>query len=279
MLALLLAVPLCALPRASALGPEPKAPGEMRRVVTLAPSLTDVVLAVGGGERLVGVSRFDEEPAVAKLPRVGGFSDPSVEAVAALKPDLVLCSPGPGNRRPVETLASLGIPVRLYPLEDVAGVLEALRDVGKLLGRAEAGETLASGLEQARARVRAEGAGRKRPRVLIVYGFEPLVAAGPGSFADELLRDAGGENVLAPPAGAWVTLPLERALVLRPDVVINAAEPDTGVEKVRGLPGLRDARWEKAGGKALLYPGPRLSEGLERMQRMVHPVGQVKAGE
>ncbi|HZX40356.1 MAG TPA: helical backbone metal receptor, partial [Myxococcaceae bacterium] len=79
------------------LGPAPR--GEVRRLVTLAPSLTDVVLALGAGDRLVGVSRFDDRPEVARLPRVGGFVDPSVEAVLALHPDLVLAQPGPGNRR------------------------------------------------------------------------------------------------------------------------------------------------------------------------------------
>ena len=269
MLALLLTLPLAALPRAASLGPEPKAPAAVRRVVTLAPSLTDVVLALGEGKRLVGVSRFDEQPEVAELPRVGGFSDPSVEAVVRLRPDLVLCSPGPGNRRAVETLAGLGIPVKLYPLEDVEGVLVALREVGLLLGRAAAGDKLARELEAVRARVRADGEGKPRPRVLVVYGFEPLVAAGPGSFADELLRDAGGLNVLAPPSGAWVTLPVERAMALRPDLVINAAEPDTGSAKLKTLPGLKEARWEAVAGKELLYPGPRLGKGWETVRRMV----------
>jgi iron complex transport system substrate-binding protein len=272
MLALLLVLPLSALPRSASLGPGPKAPAAVRRVVTLAPSLTDVVLALGEGKRLVGVSRFDEQPEVAQLPRVGGFSDPSVEAVARLRPDLVLCSPGPGNRRAVETLAGMGVPVRLYPLEDVEGVLVALREVGALLGKGAEGEELAWGLEAARARVRAEAEGKPRPRVLVVYGVEPLVAAGPGRFADELLRDAGGLNVLAPPSGAWVTLPVERAMALKPDLVINAAEPDTGSAKLKTLPGLKEARWETVAGKELLYPGPRLAKGWETVRRMVAAV-------
>ncbi len=140
------------------LGPAPA--GEVRRVVTLAPSLTDLVLALGAGERLVGVSRFDERPEVASLPRVGGFVDPSVEAVLALHPDLVLVQPGPGNRRAVEAMAELGAPVLLLPLDTVADVLAAERAVGKALGRTEEGERLARRLETARAEVRGRASGR-----------------------------------------------------------------------------------------------------------------------
>ena len=91
------------------LGPKPAA--APKRVVTLAPSLTATVLALGKRDALVGVSRFDEAPEVAKLKRVGGFNDPSVEAVVALKADLVLVQMGPANQKPVEKMAELGIPV------------------------------------------------------------------------------------------------------------------------------------------------------------------------
>ena len=162
------------------LGPAPK--GEVRRVVTLTPSLTDVVLALGAGERLVGVSRFDERPEVARLPRVGGFVDPSVEAVMALHPDLVLAEPGPGNRQAVETMAELGAPVLLLPLATVGDVLAAER----------------AGRQGARTRRPGGGAGagagghpgphpracpgRQPVRVLLVYGFEPAGGGRPGGL-------------------------------------------------------------------------------------------------
>ena len=99
------------------LGHKPQGP--VRRVVTLAPSLTETVLMLGAGERLVGVSRFDELPEVKALPRVGGFVDPSVEAVLGLRPDLVLVQPSPGAQQAVEKMAELGTPVLLLPLHTV----------------------------------------------------------------------------------------------------------------------------------------------------------------
>ena len=85
----------------------PPVPAQVRRVVTLAPSLSEIVLALGAGDRLVGVTRFDDDPRAAKLPRVGGYNDPEPETVLGLHPDLVLAQPAPENRGPVETLARL----------------------------------------------------------------------------------------------------------------------------------------------------------------------------
>lgn len=251
------------------LGPAPH--GEVRRVVTLAPSLTDVVLALGAGERLVGVSRFDERPEVSRLPRVGGFVDPSVEAVLALHPDLVLAQPGPGNRRAVETMAGLGATVLLLPLGTVADVLAAERAVGKALGRAEEGEKLARGLESTRARIRGRARAERPVRVLLVYGFEPLVVAGPGGFGDELLSDAGAVNVAADAASPYPVYSVERAIQRKPELILDAADTPAGRDCLRGLPGLSEARWVQVPDHSLLHPGPALGQGLEELFRLVHP--------
>ncbi|WP_241759009.1 ABC transporter substrate-binding protein [Pyxidicoccus parkwayensis] len=254
----------------------PRAPAKVRRVVTLAPSLTEMVLTLGAGNTLVGVSRFDMAKEVEKLPRVGGFVDPSIEAVVALKPDLLLVQPGPGNQRPVEKMAELGVPVLLLPLHSVADVLSAMRAVGKALGREKEAEAAVSRIEASRTRVREAAKKLPTPRVLFVYGFEPLVVAGPGSFADELLRDAGGINVAADAGSAYPVYPLERAVTARPDVVVDSADVDVGKEKLRALPGLSQARWVELPSQALLQPGPSLGQGLEELFRLLHPEAALK---
>ena len=249
----------------------PPAPAVVRRVVTLAPSLTDTVLALGARACLVGVSRFDERPEVQGLPRVGGFVDPSVEAVAALKPDLVLVQPSPGNRGPVESLAGLRISILALRLASIDDVLAGLRATGTALGRAEQGEALARALERTRAEVRERTHGLAPVRVLFVYGFQPLVVAGPGSFADELLADAGGVNVAADAGRPYPVWSVERALGTRPDVILDASNSAEGREALRALPGLRDARWVTLPSPALLHPGPALGLGLEELFRALHP--------
>ncbi|NVJ17668.1 ABC transporter substrate-binding protein [Myxococcus sp. AM010] len=255
----------------------PPAPSQVRRVVTLAPSLSAMVLSLGAGSTLVGVSRFDEAKDLAKLPRVGGFTDPSVEAVIALKPDLVLVQPGPGNQRPVEKMAELGVPVLLLPLHSVADVLAAMRAVGKALGREKAAEAVVVDIEATRARIREAAKKLPAPRVLFVYGFAPLVVAGPGSFADELLRDAGGVNVAADAGSAYPVYSVERVVRARASVVVDAADVDVGKDTLRALPGLSSARWVDLPSMALLQPGPSLGRGLEELFRLLHPEGTGKA--
>src|SRR5438067_13058620 len=152
----------------------PPAPAEVRRVVTLAPSLSEIVLALGARDRLVGVTRFDDDPRVAKLPRVGVYNDPEPETVLGLHPDLVLAQPAPENRGPVETLARIGIPVEAFALGNLAEVEDAMEQIGALLGLPERGRALRDELERHRARVRAAAANGPRPRALLVFGLDPL---------------------------------------------------------------------------------------------------------
>jgi len=251
------------------LGPRPPAPA--RRVVTLAPSLTELVVALGAGGALVGVSRYDELPEVKEVPRVGGFVDPSVEAVLAQRPDLVLVQPGPGNRRPVEKMAELGVPVLVLPLHDLDEVGRAMREVGRALGRPEKGEELARELERTRQEIRARAKRLPPRRVLVVYGFAPFVVAGPGSFADELLRDAGAVNAADRARTPYPVYSVESAVRSRPDVVIDAVRGyEGGGERLRALPGLREARWLTLSSEDLLHPGPHIARGLEALFELIH---------
>jgi iron complex transport system substrate-binding protein len=236
------------------------------RVVTLAPSLTEAVLALGAGERLVGVSRFDERSEVQALPRVGGFNDVSVEAVVALRPHLVVVQKAPSNQKPVETLARLGVPVLALPLTTVADVAAAMTTLGAALHREAAAQALVDELAATRAAMRAAAQARgTRPRVLLAYGFAPLVVAGPGSFADELLADCGAVNAAARAPTAYPTYSVERVVKLAPDLLIDAAESMDGKAALAALAPLQRLRWVPLRSKELLQPGPALARGLPKL--------------
>ncbi|MFZ5471246.1 MAG: ABC transporter substrate-binding protein [Myxococcota bacterium] len=266
---LLSALPANALDSPTYLGPAP--PKEVRRVITLAPSLSEVVVALGATERLVGVSRFDELPQVAPLPRVGGFIDPSVEKVVSLRPDLVLVQPAPGNEAPVRKMAELGVPVLALPMHSVASTCTALREVGRALGLSGRAEKLVQALEETRAQVRARAAKLPQRKVLFVVEFSPLVVAGPGSFADELLADAGATNAAADARSPFTVYSVESALKAKPDVVVDGAHQSQGAQKLRALPGLAKARWVKLPSQDLLHPGPSLGRGLWELFFLLHP--------
>ncbi|HEY7724645.1 MAG TPA: helical backbone metal receptor [Anaeromyxobacteraceae bacterium] len=281
MRALTLALALAALaPRARAeevrrdapawLGPP--APASPRRVVSLAPSLTDTVAAMGLADRLVGVTRYDDAPEVAGLPRVGGFLDPSPEIVLGLRPDLVLWLTDGGALPAVRRIADLGVPVRALPVVGVADAIAAARLVGEALGAPEAGRRLGSSLAAAVEGARRRAAGLRRVRVLFVVGREPLVVAGPGSYPDELLRLAGGANVAAG-ARPWPVFPLERAVALDPELVVDAAvlEPAQGISRLAAIPAVRRGAVRRLPNDDALRPGPRLARALDDLLGALHP--------
>jgi iron complex transport system substrate-binding protein len=250
-----------------------------RRVVTLAPSLTDMVIALGHADRLVGVTRHDDAPAVAGLPRVGGFLDPNPEAVIGLEPDLVLWVTDGGALPAVRRLAEVArasrgraFPILAVPVVSVADVLATARLVGGALGDPDGGERLANGLASGVDRVRVRTAGLRRPRVLLVVGREPLVVAGPGSFPDELLRIAGGENAVGGDR-PWPVYPLEMAVAADPEVVVDAAvnEPAEGIARLSAVPAVRRGAVVRLPSDDLLRPGPRMVRALEALSAFLHP--------
>ena len=250
------------------LGPAPAE--HVERVVTLAPSLTEMVVALGVKRVLVGVTRFDELPDVQNLPRVGGYLDPSVEAIVALRPHLVLVQPSPGNQKAVEKLAQLQVPVLVLPLDSVASILEAMREVGKVLNRKAEGQALVQKLEDTRQRVRKASAQLPRLRVLLAYDFSPLVVAGPGTFAHELLEDAGAINAYEG-REAYGVLPLEKLVAHAPSWVIDASMTSKGLSSVQALLKAQKVRFVKLPSQRLMHPGPGLAEGLLELFALLHP--------
>jgi iron complex transport system substrate-binding protein len=250
----------------------PPAPPKPARVVSLAPSMTDLVVALGHARRLVGVTRFDTAKEVASLPRVGGFLDPSAEAVVALRPDLVLWLTDGSALAPVQRIADLGIPVLAVPVIGVADVIAATHAVAKALGDAPAGERLAAEIEGAIGRARARAASLPRKRVLLLVGRQPLVVAGPGSYPDELLRIVGATNVVTGTVH-WPVFPLEKAAAADPELVIDAAvrEHGSGEAALEAIPAVRRGGLKRLATDDALRPGPAMVRTLDELLEAIHP--------
>jgi iron complex transport system substrate-binding protein len=244
-----------------------------RRVVSLAPSLTEIVFLLGRQESLAGVTRYcNFPPAAASLPKVGGVSDPDVERVIALSPDLVLCTTDGNPREKVRALEEMGVPCFAASPQDLDAVFDTIRRVGLLLGAAGRGEAEAAALRRRadRARATGRGDGRDAPRVLFALSTSPVIAAGAGTFMDELVRLSGGRNVAAGLAGRYPRLSVEDLVALRPDVVFVAGM--TGVERFpeevtrwKEIPAFRDGAVVTLDGDIVTRPGPRLVAALEQV--------------
>jgi iron complex transport system substrate-binding protein len=253
------------------------------RVVSLAPNLTEIVFLLGQEGTLVGVTRYaNYPPRASSLPRIGGVVDPDVERIVAAGPDLVLCTTDGNPKERVRVLEEMGIPCFAVGPQDLDAVFETIERIGMLLGVPErAGkETAALRLRASRASrghactlPGAETTGEKRvpkPRVLFALSTSPVIAAGVGTFLDELLRVAGGENAASSFAGRYPRLSVENLLAASPDMIFLAAMD--GVESFpnevtrwKEVPAFRDGEVITLDGDLVTRPGPRMVAALEEI--------------
>lgn len=255
------------------------APARPARIVSLAPSLTETVFAVGAEAQLVGVSEScDYPPAARQKPRIGGIYTPSLEAILALRPDLVLAT-SEGNRlEHVRELEGLGLAVYVVRPVDFASTLESITRVGAMLGRDEAAARLVGTMRHRAEAVARAVAGGPRPRVLYVVWGSPLIVPGRNTLITDLIARAGGASVTAAERAPYPRLSLEAAAERRPERVILARHGTVSVaeqlrawESLSVLHAVREGRVEAVDGDLVHRPGPRIVDGLVALARLLHP--------
>lgn len=248
-----------------------------RRVVSLVPSVTDVVLALGLADRLIARTDYDVDTRLAALPSVGPGLTPNLEWLAAEAPDLVVAWRDVEGRALVDRLARLGIPVYSSRLEDVETVLATITRVGVLLGTVERADSLRAAVESPLDSLRALQNDRVSPRVLYVVGGDPPYAPGTGTFVHELIEIAGGTNVLADLGSGWHSVAPEEVVRRDPDVIlipVHAGEAGAA-EMLARRPGWRDLRAVREGrlhevdGELFGRPGPRLGDAAVALAELL----------
>ena len=255
-------------------------PDNPLHVVSLAPSITEIVFALGEGDRLKGVTQHCDFPADAQsLPQIGSYVHPDLERIVALKPDLCIAvrDGNPGNI--VAELEALGIPVYAVDPRNLDTAVDTVLEVGQLLNATAKAQHLANEMRARieRVKVRVAGTGR-RPRVFFQIGTAPIVSAGTNTVINELIVAAGGQNLAEGPA-SYPRFSREQVLALQPEVIIITAmtkEPDleeVGAEwrQYEGLPAVRNNRIFIVDGDLFDRPTPRLIKGLETLAGIIHP--------
>ena len=255
-----------------------------RRIVSLVPAVTEMIFALGAGDRVVGVSSFDRfPPEVAKAQKVGALLDPDVERIIALKPDLVVLYHSQADLR--TQLARAGVPVFSYAHAGLADVFDTLRAVGARLGLAERSAALASKITQDIERIRQKTASGPRPRTLVVFGREnfalrSIFASGGVGFIHDMVTAAGGDNVFADVKRESVQATTELILARRPDVILELRADGVTPEEERkeltvwgqlqSVPAVRNQRVHLIVDPRTVVPGPRIAEGLEIIAERLH---------
>lgn len=253
------------------------------RLVSLAPSNTEILFALGLGDRVVGVTRFCNYPEAAKtLPQVADYSTLSAEAVTGLRPDLVVAARG-NDPEGLETLRRAGIPVFALDVQSVDQLLAAIRRVGELCGVPDSAVALEARLSRRIDAVRTRVTVLPPTRVLWAYWGEPIFTAGARTMIDDVLTLAGGDNLGRQAPGAWPQISLETVVAWAPEAIVTSAHqggPEAlaaEVERLRRTPGwqsvpaVRDGRICSVDGDLLNRPGPRLVEALEQVTACLHP--------
>jgi iron complex transport system substrate-binding protein len=261
--------------------PRPAPEGAATRIVSLSPSTTEALFAIGAGDRAVGRSRFcDYPPEALRLPVVGGYVDPSLEAIVALRPDLVVGARGPGAAALVAKLDTLGVATFLAPTESIADIDAMIEQMGAKTGLEARARVVVASSRARRDEIARAVAGERRVRALLVFGTTPIVVAGPGSFPNEMLSLANGQNVVTS-GQAYTTLGAEKLVELDPEVVLDASmgANATGIgpdaPAWRELDAVRRGRVVAVHDDTVLRPGPRVADGIAVLARALHPGARV----
>jgi iron complex transport system substrate-binding protein len=254
-------------------------PTRVSRVVTLAPNLTEIVFAIGAGDRVVGNTTYCDYPEPAKhVAKVGDTLQPSVERIIALHPEVILVSTASQLEAFTAQLEAQSIAVYVTDPHDLEGVLRSIMAIGELLGESDHAAQLVANLRQRTVAVEERVRPTKPLQVFFQLSPEPLYTAGRDAFVTDLIKRAGGESVTHDVPGAWPRYSAESAVAARPEAIIMASAESMGGTANDGIaaplnksPAALAGRVYKVNGDFLTRPGPRLIDGLEQIARALHP--------
>jgi iron complex transport system substrate-binding protein len=267
---------LCATPSA-------QAPAVPQRIISLIPSVTEMLFAIGAGPRVIGVGNFDRYPPEALTrTKVGGLIDPDIERIIALKPDLVVVYATQTDLRTQMDRAH--IPIYLYQHSGLPDITTTIRAIGRTVGSDRNSEELASRIESDIASVRKRVAGRRKPSTLLVFGRDAetlrgIYASGGMGFLHDMLEVAGGTNLFADVKRQSIQATSELILARAPDVILEIGI-DTASSKDRNLrawdvlgsvPAVRNHQIYQVRGDEMMNPGPRIAQAIRRMAEALHP--------
>jgi len=260
-----------------------------QRIVSTAPSITELLYALGLGDRVVGVTRFCRYPPEAQLkPKIGDYTSPNLEAIAALRPDLVVIQTNPIHL--ADHLASLKLRVLEVDQENIAAIYKSIHEVGAATGTEHAASELTTSIREGLDRVKARVSRLPRARMMFIIGRSPdrldgLVVAGRASYLNEAIEIAGGENVFRDAKAAYPEVSLEEVMARNPEVIVDMGDmSDTlGVteqhkrsvialwDRVPTLAAVKQHRVFAVASDVFVVPGPRVIDAAKAFAAMLHP--------
>ncbi len=249
-----------------------------QRIISLIPSITEIFFTLGVGDRVVGVTKFCTEPpeGVAGKSKVGGQKNPRVDAIIDLKPDLVVANVEENRKEHVEAMRATGLKVLLTYPRTVCEGIQLIRDLGVLTETVLQAEAMASRCENALAEIECATTGRTPARVFCPIWRNPYMTINRDTFVNDMLRVSGGENIFLNHSKRYPTVTLGEVAARNPEVILLPDEPFPFGEKhlaefraLGEIPAVRAGRLHLLDGKVLSWYGPRISESLHTLIRLL----------
>ena len=246
-----------------------------KRIVSLNPTTTEILFAIGAGKRLVGRSQYDTFPDSAKrVPSLGPALRPSAEAIIAADPDLVILYASEDNKPVFDRLRQANIPTVAFKLDSIEQFRRDTRLLGRLIGDTVSANIVVDSVSATLDRVRRATASLPRPTVFLPTWYKPIIAIGGGSFMSELLDIAGAKNIYASAPTASLTVTLEDVITRNPDFVLVGTSAEAPIQSSpmwKAIPAVRDNRVRIIDEDLISRPGVQLGAAAVSLAKLLHP--------
>jgi cobalamin transport system substrate-binding protein len=259
------------------LGRAVEVPARPRRIVSLAPSVTDSLLVLGVGDRLVGVSNFCVlPPGTNPIARVGGLLNPSMETIRSLRPDILIATTSGNDPSLAHQAASVGVPLYTVHTPDVESVFLSLTALSLVIDEETRGRDLVASLRSRLLAVEKAVAARQRVKVLFVVWGDPLVVPGKTSFLTDALARCGGVSITSDAPAAYPAFDVESAITRAPEAILTTRQNRALLDRLRADPAWKDVPAIHLGrlfvvSERIEQPGPQVISGIEEVARSLHP--------
>lgn len=249
------------------------------RIVSLAPSVTEILFAIGLHEQIVGVTDFCDYPPEAKQKPKVGYTHPNIEVIVTLQPDLILAPSAFLRADLLAKLEQLKIPTFIVDPESFEEIPSRIQTIGRIVNRSASADVVAMEMRQRIAAIRSKTEALPRVRVLYVLNSQPLITVGPGSYIHQVINIAGGSNIASLTTVPYPHLNMETVLKEDPEIIIFPIGKAEGIPlneqqqwlRWTSLSAVKQGRLHQISADVLNRPGPRIVEGLEALARIIHP--------
>ncbi len=262
------------------MGRQVKIPYPAKRIVSLAPSITEILFALGLDEEVAAVTNFCDYPeAVLNKPRIGGFVNPDIEKIVSLKPDLIIGIRDGNRMDTVHRLNDSGFPVYLIDPKGFDGVMRTIKNIGDVVGREKESKKMIKEMVNKRENIITLTQSLSKPKVFFQLGDAPMVTVGKGTLADDLIRLAGGRSISENESVSYPVYSIETVLLKAPEIIImtsmDSKKDHTHLvekwENWKSIPAVSMNAIYVIDSNLVDRPTPRIEKGLEALAKIIHP--------